>query len=166
MKKVVKQLIYVCLAVLLVTSYSCDKNDDDGGGRNITDDTITFTKENNADPTLEANQDRITDNVWLTRGNNQGLYNAASESSYNDFASPADTEWAFGTTANISNLTFSSWEEAIDSEPIDNMLDENMVIHLITDDIYFDIKFTAWTIGPGGGGPGGGGFTYIRSRLE
>jgi hypothetical protein len=164
MKKIGNQLVYLCLVLVLVTSYSCDKNDDDGGSNN--GDRLTFTKENNADPTLEANQDRITENVWLTRGNNQGLYNAATENSYNDFASPADTEWAFGTTSNISNLTFSSWEDAIDSEPIDNMLNENMVVHLITDDIYLDIKFTAWTIGQGGGGPGGGGFTYRRSRIE
>ena len=29
---------------------------------------ITFTKADDADWTLEENQDRITDNVWITRG--------------------------------------------------------------------------------------------------
>ena len=39
--------------------------------------TMTFTKADNADPTSEANQDRITPNVWLTRGNSGGqIYNA------------------------------------------------------------------------------------------
>ncbi len=41
--------------------------------------TTTFTKSNNADWTLEANQDRITDNVWITRANNSGIFNIATE---------------------------------------------------------------------------------------
>jgi hypothetical protein len=38
------------------------------------------------------------------------------------------------------------------------MMNLDMVVHLITDDIYLDIKFTSWT-----GGGNGGGFTYERS---
>ena len=38
------------------------------------------------------------------------------------------------------------------------MMNLDMVVHLITEDIYIDIKFTAWT-----GGGNGGGFTYERS---
>ena len=38
-------------------------------------DIVYFTKENNADWTLEENQDRISETVWLTRANNQGLFN-------------------------------------------------------------------------------------------
>ena len=60
--------------------------------------TMTFTKANNANPTLEANQDRITSNVWLTRGNSGGqIYNAKTESDSSKISSPADTQWAFGT---------------------------------------------------------------------
>ena len=36
--------------------------------------TVTFTKANYADYTLEANQDRITDDVWLTRQDYRSLY--------------------------------------------------------------------------------------------
>ncbi len=36
---------------------------------------LTFTKTANADWTLEANQDRLTNNVWFTRQNNKQLYN-------------------------------------------------------------------------------------------
>ena len=36
------------------------------------DDQITFTKADGADPALAENQDRITDNVWITRGNGGG----------------------------------------------------------------------------------------------
>jgi hypothetical protein len=31
------------------------------------------------DPTQPANQDRLTANVWLTRENSRGLFNAAKE---------------------------------------------------------------------------------------
>ena len=41
--------------------------------------TITFTKIDSSDWTQEANQDRITDEVWLTRQNRQGLFNIVDE---------------------------------------------------------------------------------------
>src|SRR5258705_13940395 len=53
----------------------------------------TFSKADGADPTQAANQDRLTPNVWITRGNFQGLYNAKSEAGYGS-SSPAGTEWA------------------------------------------------------------------------
>ncbi len=125
---------------------------------------ITFTKQTQTDPSLEANQDRITSNVWITRANRGGIYNAASESLYEDFYSPEDTEWAMGTTADLANLTFDNWEDTHFSEPL-TTIGENMVLHLITDDIYIDIKFTSWSQGDGSGGGSGGGFSYERSTL-
>lgn len=122
--------------------------------------TMTFTKENNADWTLEANQDRITDNVWITRANTQGIFNIAVEEDYEDFVSPVDTEWAFGTTEELGSLTFNTWELLSDSNP-PSTVDQNMVLHLITDDIYIDIKFTSWT-----GGGQGGGFSHERSTMN
>src|SRR3954452_13567177 len=38
--------------------------------------TISFTKTNYANPLLAQNQDRLTANVWITRGSSQGLFNA------------------------------------------------------------------------------------------
>ena len=35
----------------------------------------TFTKANYANWSLEANQDRIINNVWLTRQNQEGIFN-------------------------------------------------------------------------------------------
>lgn len=117
--------------------------------------TMTFTKADNADPTLEANQDRITSNVWLTRGNSGGqIYNAKTESSSSKSSSPANTRWAFGTTSNLGSLTFSTFRGT--SKP-KNAVGQNMVLHLVSDDIYIDIKFTSWSSGKQGG------FTYERS---
>lgn len=37
------------------------------------------------------------------------------------------------------------------------------MVHLLTDDIYLDIKITEWTRGGGGGSGGLGGFTFEPS---
>jgi hypothetical protein len=117
--------------------------------------TMTFTKADNADPTLEANQDRITSNVWLTRVNSGGqIYNAKTEPSSSKSSSPDDTRWAFGTTSNLGSLTFSTFRGT--SKP-KNAVGQNMVLHLVSDDIYIDIKFTSWSSAKQGG------FTYERS---
>ncbi|NNC49057.1 MAG: T9SS type A sorting domain-containing protein [Flaviramulus sp.] len=122
--------------------------------------TTTFTKANFADWTLEANQDRLTSNVWITRANTKGIFNIVVESVYDDtnFFSPLDTEWSFGTTSDIGTLTFTYWEDAVAGNP-PGMVNQDMVVHLITDDIYIDIKFTSWSQG----GASGGGFSYDRS---
>ncbi len=122
---------------------------------------MTFTKAPGADFTQAANQDRITSNVWITRGNNMGIYNIAIETSYSDTISPEDTEWAMGTTANIGSLTFEIWEDAILGNP-PGSVNQDMVLHLITDDIYIDIKFLSW--GQGSGGQGA--FSYERSTAS
>jgi hypothetical protein len=124
---------------------------------------MTYVKAPFTDTALEENQDRITSIVWLTRGNTAGIYNAHTESQYSDFSSPADTEWAFGSAADYESLSFADWETTIGSNPITNMLNNPMVLHLITDDIYIDVTFTDWSQGNGMGQPSGGGFTYIRS---
>jgi hypothetical protein len=115
---------------------------------------ITFSKASGADPTQAANQDRITPQVWITRGSSRGIYNAKSESSYSN-TSPADTEWAYGSTANLASLTFKSWVEWNGRIP-PSMVGNDAVLHLISEDIYLDIKFTVW-------GSRAGNFTYTRS---
>ena len=118
---------------------------------------MTFTKQNFAAPTSEDSQDRITDLVWLTRGNNGGqLYNAKTESNSSKSNSPEDTRWAFGTTSNLGSLTFSTFRGT--SKP-KLAVGQNMGVHLISDDIYIDIKITSWSSGSNSGG----GFSYERS---
>ncbi|MCB9267649.1 MAG: T9SS type A sorting domain-containing protein [Lewinellaceae bacterium] len=118
---------------------------------------ITFTKADNADFTLEENQDRITDNVWITRGTTMGIYNIRLENSYVMHSSPEDTEWAFGTTGDLPGLTFDNWQTTVESNP-PGMVDRDMVLHLISEDIYIDVRFLSWSVGAAGGG-----FRYERS---
>jgi hypothetical protein len=116
---------------------------------------ITFVRLNGAESSLPQNQDRITPNVWLARGDTMGLYNARRELNYG-FGSPSDTEWAYGTTADYASLTYRSWLDWAESGP-PGTVGRNAVLHLKTDDIYIDIKFRSWTQSSGGG------FSYQRS---
>jgi len=119
-----------------------------------------FTKANGADWTQAANQDRITPNVWITRADTEGIFNIKQEIGYDKLTNtaPEDTEWAVGTTSSIGSLTFSTWKTAVGGNPSFN-IGTDMVVHLITDDIYIDIKFLTWSQGAFAGG----GFSYQRS---
>ncbi|MEP1035499.1 choice-of-anchor D domain-containing protein [Ekhidna sp.] len=139
---------------------------------------VLFEKEDYADWTLEVNQDRITDNIWITRANERGLFNIAQETSYtngsrdriaieieipeeND-ASPLGTLWSNNATYDQSEESnYDSWRDAADGSP-DN-LPGNTLSMLVTDeDRYFDVEFLSWTAGECCGNPNGGGFAYRR----
>jgi|GEM_PF-352308 len=117
----------------------------------------TFSKADNANTALAVNQDRITDTIWITRGSSQGLYNIKTETGYTNNSSPTNTEWALGKAKDWKTLSFSDWENAVLNNP-PGSVGKDMCLHLISDSIYIDVKFTAWSQGGTGGG-----FTYIRS---
>jgi hypothetical protein len=150
-----KGVITLIFTMLVLTSFNLNSQTVWTGTKK------TFTKADNADWTLETNQDRITATVWITRKDNEGLLNIFSESNYSKPVSPADTEWAFGTTANYASLTYGAWREITRNSPNgdhENLPNQDMVLHLITEDIYIDLKFLSWTSNDNGGG-----FSYERS---
>jgi hypothetical protein len=119
--------------------------------------TFSFTKAAFTDPTLAANQDRLTPLVWITRGNSQGIFNAQVEAAFVHNVSPAGTEWATGDAINHASLTFLPWEQwAISMGGPPQTPGVNAVVHLISEDIFVDVVFDAW------GQASGGGFTYRR----
>lgn len=121
----------------------------------------TFVNAAGSDPAQAVNQDRLTPNVWITRGSSEGIFNAKTETLFTHFLSPADTEWAEGTTAN-TNLLYKDWDTWVKTHcsglscgpPFTVGL--NAVLHLKSDDIYLNVKFTSW-------GGLGGGFSWQRS---
>jgi hypothetical protein len=130
--------------------------------------SITFTKPDFADWTLPANQDRLTNDVWLTRRATRPLFNILVEDSADIPTSPLDTEWAFGptqpgnpgpiTASNFANLVFQPFVPALDRAVGNNAVRYGPgVLHLISNDIYLDIRFTSWSQEIGGG------FSYVRS---
>ena len=156
-----KSFLHYQIAYPLTLFFAVVAGDPAGAATIWTGPITTFSIVGHADPNLPANQDRITDNVWITRGDVQGIYNARSEPFYTHYSSPADTEWAFGTTADIGSLTFAVWETAVANKP-PGSVGQDMVLHLITDDIYLDIAFKSW----GQGSPAGGSFAYERSTAS
>ena len=144
-----------------------ESNNTDNGSNNIseegipssktwTGDMMSFVKEDEKDPTNPLNQDRITDNVWITRGNNGGqIYNAAKESSDNKTKSPIGTQWAIGTLDKIDGLIFKDFRAAVSSPK--SVVGKDLVLYLIDDDVYLSVKFKSWSQGKRGG------FSYDRS---
>ena len=153
-----KKLQIILYSALLVISISCSKGDEvqgDTTNSNIWDGPmISFSKADGADHTLESNQDRITSNVWITRGNAGPIFNIAKENSADKEDSPIGTLWAKGTIDNIDNLTFTQFRMI--GQP-KNIVGSDLVLHLVEDDIYLSVKFTSWSQGQKGG------FAYQRS---
>lgn len=152
-----KVLSWILSLGLLITITSC--GDDEDPMMTPTDELtiwsgprITFSKTTADDPNDPAFQDRITDNVWLTRTNDMGqLINIKVESSPAKEESPVGVEWAVGTTADVSGLTFGKFREVVGKPK--EQVGQNLVMHLLDDDIYIDFKLLSW--GQGSNGQGG-----------
>lgn len=116
---------------------------------------ISFSKADGADFTLESNQDRITSNVWITRGNAGQIFNIAKENSADKADSPAGTLWAKGTVDNIDNLTFRPFRIGVGQPK--GVVGSDLVLYLVEENVYITVKFTSWSQGQKGG------FSYERS---
>jgi len=121
--------------------------------------TLAFSKPAFGSPAIITNQDRIRPTYWITRGNTQGIFNAALESGFLHNVSPKDTEWSNGDAVNYPLLTFQTWDAWSGDNP-PSKVGVNAVMHLIADDIYIDVVFDRWGQGPAGGGA----FTYHRGE--
>ncbi len=120
--------------------------------------TTTFTQ---ASPYPGAgDRDQLTANVSLTRatpvgGGTGGVFNGVSETFFTKFVSPAGTEWAVGALTNYATLSYTDWTSVGAGHPVGNLVGQQLVVHLITEDIYLALQFTSLPPGPG--------FAYIRS---
>ena len=129
---------------------------------------LLFTKEDFADDTLIQNQDCIVEDICLTRGLTEPLYNAVYYSGYTDMMtaySLGDSvliRWAEGTVsdAELGNLNFVN--SLLEIGGLMNITSKDIVGYLVNLNIYLNFNFLQWTIGVNGGGTGGGGFSYIR----
>ena len=145
--------------------FSCSKDESIAEDRDVSDketftlwkgSILSFEKIDDSNSSIELNQDRITDNVWITRDNDGGqIYNIAKENSAVKNKSPVGTDWAIGDLDQIENLNFKSFRSAV-GKPQD-IVGKDLVIHLLDDDVYLSIKFTSWSQGKKGG------FSYERS---
>ena len=151
---------YFFYLTLVSTIISCTK--DEEALSNETDyhiwsgPEIEFTKAAGSDPQLKVNQDSITKNVSITRGNSGGeIYNIFLETEASKGASPMGTEWAIGEVSNISSLTFQSFRNAVGSPK--QVVGKSLVLHLIEEDQYISVEFKSW------GQQHSGSFSYVRT---
>ena len=117
---------------------------------------ITFTQ-GSPYPNPPSDRDPLTPNVALTRTTVAGIFNVVAEAAFTKGVSPAGTEWAVGPLDDYAGLIYRDWTTAGGGNPVLNLPGQQLVVHLIADDIYLSLKFTAL------GGGGTGGFSYIRS---
>ena len=142
-----------------------------GGGFNYTrtgpDGTHSFAKTDHANVSypecIDAGTcDCITSNVCITRGDQQGLFNAVSQSEY-DYPGPAGTEWRRGD-CNAPQTVNMTWYDAASPRSFDSdltrMLATPVCMYLPEDDKYYDVQFKSWQSG------GGGGFSYSRTNAD
>jgi hypothetical protein len=95
--------------------------------------------------------------VVLTRGNAGVLFNTADGESAPGTDSPKGTEWAFGNLTNYQTLHYQSLNSMRNGDLAALILNKPMVMHIIAEDIYVSVKFTAW------GQNGAGTVSYTRS---
>ncbi len=133
-------------------------------GQTIWDGSVTeFQKAGFADWTLSQNQDFLTDNVILTRADNQFLFNIAVDDASigaGCAATVTGTEWAVGSLGDALTLNYTSLISLAGCSP-SNLIGLPLVLHLIEDDIYLYVMFTGW-----GGGSSGGSLSYYRTTSE
>jgi glucose/arabinose dehydrogenase len=119
---------------------------------------ITFTQA--APYPNTGDRDQLTPNVALTRAapsgsGTGGIFNAVTETSFTKLVSPAGTKWAVGSLADYATLTYTDWTTCGGGNPVHNLPGKQLVVHLISDDIYLSLQFTSLPSGPG--------LAYIRS---
>jgi hypothetical protein len=94
--------------------------------------------------------------VSLTRDYNQWLFNPAGGDEGPGPGTPTDTEWAFGTIDNYLALDYQTFDSYRDGDLSGLLVGNPMVVHLINEDIYLSLTFSAWP-------QHGGFFAYTRS---
>lgn len=155
-----KNYFFYTLTLGFIISCSKEKNTtNDTSLSNIWNGPVKFfEKKDNTNQLEKANQDSITENVIITRGNSGGqIFNIAKENEADKYKSPIGTEWAVGNLNQIDSLVFKDFRLAVKPQYV---VGKKLVLHLIEEDIYLSIKFKSWSSGKKGG------FSYDRSTEE
>ena len=155
-----KNYFFYTLILGFIISCSKEKNTtNDTSLSNIWNGPVKFfEKKDNTNQLEKANQDSITENVIITRGNSGGqIFNIAKENEADKYKSPTGSEWAVGNLNQIDSLVFKDFRLAVKPQYV---VGKKLVLHLIEEDIYLSIKFKSWSSGKKGG------FSYDRSTEE
>ena len=152
--------LFYTLILFFIISCSKEKNTtNDTSSSNIWNGPVKFfEKKDNTNQLEKNNQDSITENVIITRGNSGGqIFNIAKENEADKYKSPIGTEWAVGNLNQIDSLVFKDFRLAVKPQYV---VGKKLVLHLIEEDIYLSVEFKSWSSGKKGG------FSYERSTEE
>lgn len=118
-------------------------------------DTVMFEKANYADWELPENQDRVANDLWITRANTEALFNAFDQTEY-DYDGPTNSGWVFDQTLLADPIDYEGFIPSIGGGPQQVIGKYMSMRHETTGNIY-NVMFSSYS----GGGPGGG-FAYTR----
>jgi hypothetical protein len=109
--------------------------------------------------------DEIDTGLVLTRAGNQGIFNVAAETEYdnNSYLSPLGTEWnseGWGDLLSLDTRNYDTWRAALNNQVGNNIIGAELIMHDIINDKYYKFEFTNW------GGNSEGGFEYTRTLVE
>jgi hypothetical protein len=115
------------------------------------------------DPT---NQDAISSLVAITRDFTGGIFNARVGEDANNYGAPSGTEWAllpYNKTFEEARckMRFCNWMECFALYDPTNMVGKKGIVHLIEEDLYYNIEFLKWTSDPYNQG-----YVLRKRRLE
>jgi hypothetical protein len=158
-----------------------DQNDSDNDGvGDVCDNCLNISNPDQEDSDVEQTSfihpdlksglsDCITSSVCLARDCSRPIYNTVLESgaeeNYDnpcDIQSPFGTEWAFGICEDKDLLYFDTFINTVGCNP-PSIIGQDMCLHAFKEDIYADINFDKWSIGPKYSDSLTGGFSYTRS---
>jgi hypothetical protein len=112
-----------------------------------------------------SEQDAIAPGVVITRGSNGGIYNVASEDSWDQDVSPQGTLWNLNGWHDLSDVTereYLTFYVTLGSGNLGKrILGKQLIMWDTINDEYWKVEFTRWT--PNGNG---GGFAYVRERIN
>jgi hypothetical protein len=82
--------------------------------------------------------------VSLSRNYSQWLFNPDAGDQGPGPNTPTDTLWAFGTLDNYAALSYAPFASYRNGNLSGVLVGNPMVVHLINEDIYLSLTFTAW----------------------
>ena len=127
--------------------------------------TTYFTKNDNTNPDSDVNQDRISDNLWISRDSIQpgNLVNVSTSTS------PSEIKWSPFTTGKskkmIENggIVYKTYAEMIVN--VNTIINRTISLYLVNEEKYFDIRINSLqdisTVSSGTGG-----FSYTRIKYN
>jgi hypothetical protein len=119
---------------------------------------VQFTK------TEEDSIDEIDEDLSLTRGSSQGLFNIELEEQYdrNTHTAPAGTLWnsdGWGDLLDVAQRSYVTLRESLDNAIGENIIGAELIMWDTANNKYYKFSFSNWE-------ENGGGFSYTRTLIE